>query len=40
MIKEKIKSRIEKEKRISFSQYMESVLFDKEYGLYETEDVF
>ena len=40
MIKEKIKLRIEKDKRISFSQYMESVLFDKEYGLYETERVF
>ena len=40
MIKEKIKLRIEKDKRISFSQYMESVLFDKEYGLYETYEVF
>ena len=40
MIKEKIKLRIEKDKRISFSQYMESVLFDKEYGLYETDEVF
>jgi len=39
MIEEKIKLKIKENNNISFSDYMEIVLFDKDYGFYENERV-
>ena len=39
MIEEKIKLKIKENKKISFSEYMEIVLFDKDYGFYENGKV-
>ncbi len=40
MLRKKLELKIEEDKRISFSDYMEMILFDKEYGFYEREQVF
>ena len=40
MLKKKLKSKIKENKTISFSEYMEIVLFDKEYGFYENKNIF
>ena len=39
MLREKLKLRIKEDKNISFSEYMEIILFDKDYGLYEKDQV-
>ena len=39
LLREKLKLRIKEDKNISFSEYMEIILFDKDYGLYEKEPV-
>ena len=39
MIEEKIKLKIKENNEICFSEYMEIVLFDKDYGFYESERV-
>ena len=39
MLREKLKLRIREDKNISFSEYMEIILFDKDYGLYEKDPV-
>ena len=39
MLREKLKLRIKEDKNISFSEYMEIILFDKDYGLYEKGQV-
>ena len=39
MLKEKLELRIKENKNISFSEYMEIILFDKDYGLYEKDHV-
>ncbi len=39
MIEEKIKIKIKEKNNLSFSEYMEIVLFDKEYGFYENEKI-
>jgi len=39
MIEEKVKLKIKENKKISFSEYMEIVLFDKDYGFYESGNV-
>ena len=37
---EKLRLKIEKETKITFSEYMELVLFDREYGVYENNELF
>ena len=39
MLREKLELRIKEDKNISFSEYMEIILFDKDYGLYEKDHV-
>ena len=39
LLREKLKLRIKEDKNISFSEYMEIILFDKDYGLYEKDRV-
>jgi len=39
LLREKLKLRIKEDKNISFSEYMEIILFDKDYGLYEKDQV-
>ena len=39
MLREKLKLRMKEDKNISFSEYMEIILFDKDYGLYEKDQV-
>tara|TARA_Y100000389_G_scaffold165284_1_gene169397 strand:+ start:2149 stop:3231 length:1083 start_codon:yes stop_codon:yes gene_type:complete len=39
MIKEKLKLKIKKKGKISFSDYMETILFDKSFGVYENKQV-
>lgn len=40
MIEEKLKLKIKKNNNMSFSEYMEMVLFDKEYGFYQKNQIF